>query len=103
MTKIDEGQVIKALADVNRLRILNSLAQKPKYISSLADDLGLDRTTVAYHLALLQSADLLESHYEILEEPHSKGKAAHVYSINARKLNEIKASPLLKIIQESLG
>jgi DNA-binding transcriptional ArsR family regulator len=102
MPKVGEAQVIKALADVNRLQILNSLAEKPKYISVLAKELRLDRTTVAYHLALLQSADLLESHYEILEEPRSKGKAAHVYSVNVRKLREILSSPLLKIIQENL-
>ena len=98
----DEAQVIKALADINRLKILNSLAERPQYISELAKSLDIDRTTIAYHLALLHSADLLESHYEILEEPRSKGKAAHVYSVNIRRIKDVLASPLFKVIQENL-
>lgn len=98
----DDAQVVRALADANRLRILNSLAKQPQYITELARTLKMDRTTVAYHLALLQSADLLESNYKILQEPRSKGKAAHVYSVNLRRLKEVLASPLFNIIQENL-
>ncbi len=102
MPKAPDDKVIRALADANRLQILNSLAKQPQYITELAKTLDLDRTTVAYHLALLQSADLLESHYKILEEPRSKGKAAHVYSVNLRRLKEVLSSPLFNVIQENL-
>lgn len=98
----DDPQVVRALADSNRLRILNSLSEQPQYITELARTLEMDRTTIAYHLALLQSADLLESHYKILEEPRSKGKAAHVYSVNQRRLKEVLSSPLFKVLQENL-
>ena len=102
MPKAEDAQVLKALGDMTRLRILGSLNEKPNYISALAAELDLDRTTVAYHLALLQSAGLLESHYEILEEPKSKGKAAHVYSVNMHRLREVLALPTMRIIRENV-
>lgn len=97
-----EGQPLKAFADMKRIEILDSLLDKPKYISELADALKMDRTSVAYHLGVLESADLLQSHYEILEEPRSKGKAARVYSVNIDKLRKILNTSPFKDLQEKL-
>ena len=86
----DKGRLVRALIDtgMNRKRVLKALSDKPSYISQLASALGMDRSTVSYHLAVMESVGLLNSHYEILRTPHSVGKAARVYSVNKAKLKE---------------
>jgi len=94
----DKWRLIRALADKHRKQLVDALLKKPQYISQLADTVKLDRSTVSYNLAVLESAKLLESHYEILQTARSKGKAARVYSVNRAKLKE--ALDLIKSLQD---
>ena len=86
----DKGRLVRALIDtsMSRVHLVKALLDKPKYISQLAGALGMDRSTVSYHLAVMESVGLLDSHYEILQPPRSVGKAARVYSVNKAKLKE---------------
>jgi DNA-binding transcriptional ArsR family regulator len=71
-----------ALVHENRLKIIDSLLQKPQHVSALADEVGVDRATLCYHLNLLEKVGLVESEYVILEPPHSRGRAGRVYRVN---------------------
>lgn len=52
-------EVMKSLADTSRLRILNSLMDKPQYVEELAHRLNLAASTVSFHLKKLESAGLI--------------------------------------------
>ncbi len=51
----------RALADVNRLRIVRRLAEAPATVSELIDHVGLSQPLVSHHLRRLREAGLVES------------------------------------------
>ncbi|GAK52341.1 transcriptional regulator, ArsR family [Candidatus Moduliflexus flocculans] len=51
--------IIKALADSSRLRILDALLEKPRYVEELAECLHLAVSTVSFHLKKLEQANLV--------------------------------------------
>jgi DNA-binding transcriptional ArsR family regulator len=51
----------KALADVNRLRIVRRLAEAPATVTELIDHVGLSQPLVSHHLRRLREAGLVES------------------------------------------
>ncbi len=51
----------KALADVNRLRIVRRLAQGEATVSELIDHIGLSQPLVSWHLGKLRLAGLVET------------------------------------------
>lgn len=51
--------VHKALADVNRLRIVQRLAQGDASVSELIDRVGLSQPLVSWHIGRLRSAGLV--------------------------------------------
>jgi len=53
--------VHKALADVNRLRIVRRLAESEASVSELIDHVGLSQPLVSWHLARLRLAGLVET------------------------------------------
>lgn len=53
--------VHKALADVNRLRIVQRLAQGEATVSELIDRIGLSQPLVSWHLGRLRSAGLVQT------------------------------------------
>jgi ArsR family transcriptional regulator len=59
---VDLERLFKALADRNRVRILNLLvsAGEAVCVCALTPTLGLSQATVSYHLKLLVDAGLLE-------------------------------------------
>jgi len=71
-----------------RYKIIKRLLHKSTYISDLEKNLKINRSTICYHLNILEEAGLLKSEYEILLAPRSMGKAARKYTINLDKLNE---------------
>ena len=54
-------RVLKAMADATRLRILELLAERPRYVQELADVLDVRHPTVVHHLAQLGQAGLVTS------------------------------------------
>ncbi len=55
----DSVSVLKALADVSRLAIVNSLTEKPQYVEELSERLGLAASTVSFHLKKLEAAGVV--------------------------------------------
>jgi len=53
--------VHKALADVNRLRIVRRLAQGEASVSELIEQVGLSQPLVSWHLGRLRIAGLIET------------------------------------------
>jgi hypothetical protein len=51
-------EIMKSLADVSRVRVLNALLQKPQYVEELANRLDLAVSTVSFHLKKLESVGL---------------------------------------------
>lgn len=53
------AHVCQALADPKRILILYALAEKPRYVSELADFLSLPQPTVSRHLKVLRERSLV--------------------------------------------
>jgi DNA-binding transcriptional ArsR family regulator len=51
----------KALADVNRLRIVRCLATKPHSVTDLIDQIGLSQPLVSHHLKRLRDAGIVST------------------------------------------
>ena len=84
------GAELSAVIETKTLGLLMSLVEEPKYISQLADDTGLDRSTTSHHLRKLEEEGLVSSEYRIIERPKSPGGvAARFYTVNPEKLNEL--------------
>jgi len=66
-------EIMKSLADTSRLRVLNSLMDKPQYVEELAARLDLAPSTVSFHLKKLESAGLISA---------TKEQYYIIYSIN---------------------
>ncbi|WP_408958411.1 ArsR/SmtB family transcription factor [Natrinema sp. 74] len=54
--------LIDALGNGNRLEILRELSRGPRYVSELAETVGMDGKTAVYHLSTLESEGLV-THY----------------------------------------
>lgn len=52
-------EIIKSLADSSRLRIINSLEEKPLCVEELAERLNLAASTTSFHLKKLEKANLV--------------------------------------------
>lgn len=55
------AELFKALADATRLKILHLLAEQPKCVGDLEDNLGLSQSHVSHHLKVLKTAGLVEA------------------------------------------
>jgi ArsR family transcriptional regulator len=53
--------VCSALGDPTRLQILYTLAQAPRRVSALAEDLNTPQPTISRHLAILRQRSLVNS------------------------------------------
>ena len=51
----------KALADVNRLRIVRRLAEGPATVGELIDTVGLSQPLVSWHISRLKAAGVVEA------------------------------------------
>lgn len=56
----DAGDAFEALGDPQRRTILALLAERPRAVGELADELPVTRPAVSHHLRLLKSAGLVE-------------------------------------------
>jgi predicted transcriptional regulator len=85
----------------SRIKILEFLKKNPKtHVSEIAEKMGMDRSTLAYHLGLLERMSLVKSTYVILKQPNSMGKAGRVYCINddeVKKVSETVTKNLLEL------
>ena len=54
------AEVLKTLSNPRRLEILHLLADGPREVSRLAEELGISQPNVSQHLALLRSAGMAD-------------------------------------------
>lgn len=73
----------KALSDERRLRILRRLSEGPASLDELTEMLGLSKSTVHHHIALLRGAGLIRVH--ISEEKTSAKKS---FSLREQSLTD---------------
>lgn len=58
------ANVCQALADPKRILILYALAERPRHVTNLAQDLNLPQPTVSRHLRILHQQSLVETERE---------------------------------------
>ena len=86
----DEIRLIRAVTQAERNKMIHHLQKGRKNISELARLVNLDRTTVSYHLGVLEYTKVVKSNYKMLQVPHSKGKIGRYYTINKPRLKQAK-------------
>ncbi|RLB59988.1 MAG: ArsR family transcriptional regulator [Deltaproteobacteria bacterium] len=59
-----QARVLKALANESRLKIVDRLSRGECSVGELTDLVGLDRSTVSKHLAVLRSHGIVEDRRE---------------------------------------
>ena len=88
-------EIIKSLADTSRLRVLNSLMQKPQYVEELANRLNLAVSTISFHLKKLEKAGLIKK---------QKEQYYVIYSLNdelfSKSLRELTSFENIEIFSE---
>jgi len=88
MGESDKAKLRHSLLNESRVSIISNLLEKKQNISDLDKKLPIDRSTICYHLSILEGVGILESNYVILEAPQSRGRAGRVYSINSDRLKD---------------
>jgi DNA-binding transcriptional ArsR family regulator len=73
----DLVEILAALANPLRLRIVAKLAGGRDYVSHLARDIGVSRPLLHMHLRRLEAAGLIVGHLELSED----GKAMRYYEV----------------------
>jgi len=76
------AEVLTALADPTRRRILEALRKRPRTVTQLATDQPVSRPAVSQHLKLLKSARLVLDHAE---------GTRRIYRVNPDGLAELRA------------
>ncbi len=92
MSDVDKSKLRHSVLNDSRVSIISHLSTKAQNISDLDKQLPIDRSTICYHLNILEDVGILKSDYIILEAPQSKGRAGRVYSINHDRLLEAIAA-----------
>jgi ArsR family transcriptional regulator len=84
----DLVEMLAALANPIRLRIMARLARGRDYVSHLAREIGVSRPLVHMHLQRLEAAGLIVGHLELSED----GKAMKFYQVADLDLHLTAAS-----------
>jgi ArsR family transcriptional regulator len=56
-----QAEVLKTLSNPRRLEIIHLLANGPREVSRLAEEMGISQPNVSQHLALMRSAGVVEA------------------------------------------
>jgi ArsR family transcriptional regulator len=73
--------ILKALADKNRLKIINFIKDKPKCVCEIYPFLGITQNLTSHHLSALKNANLIKS----------EKKGRHIYySLNKKTFYNIR-------------
>jgi len=77
--RMDVSEVLKALADPNRLRILNLLYEKTLCVCDLEAILDLNQSNLSRHLARLRSAGIVTAQKKALFTYYSRAPLPEPY------------------------
>lgn len=80
---------LKALADPDRLMIVNSLLRGDKSVSALADELNVGIDKISHHLGVLRAANFVQS--------RKQGRFV-IYSLTPEVANVVAADDAVKTI-----
>jgi DNA-binding transcriptional ArsR family regulator len=81
------ARVCSGLADPTRVMILYALAEEPRYVGELTEELGLPQPTVSRHLKILRDRSLVKS---------ERSGASVFYSLTDKRV--IEALDLLRAV-----
>ena len=83
-----------------RRKIINLLKEsgKPLFINEIADKTKIERRLVSYHLSTLEDNGFAKSEFQVIEPPHSKGKAGRFYRLTDKVDTSMKA--LVELLQK---
>ncbi len=84
MDIVQSVNIVKSLSDISRLRILNSLLERPSYVEELSHRINLAPSTVSFHLRKLERAGLVvqkKEQYYIIYRVNNK-----LFDLNLRNL-----------------
>ncbi len=56
-----QAEVLKTLASPRRLEIIHCLAEGPREVSRLAEEIGISQPNVSQHLAVMRAAGVVEA------------------------------------------
>jgi predicted transcriptional regulator len=82
----NRGMLVDVIMSEARREIILSLVNKPKHISDLSRELKKDRSTIAYHLDLLEKAEIITNKYELIKDIASTGKIGNYFYVNPEML-----------------
>lgn len=79
MNEVDVALICKALADSNRVKILEMITDNEKYACNILDNLDISQSTLSYHMKILSESGLVKtrrdgkwSHYSLDEEVYKE-------------------------------
>lgn len=72
------ASTLKALGHVSRLKILATLTEGEKYLSQIAEEVGISRALAKVHLKKLREAGLVETRVMLLED---EARALRFYTL----------------------
>jgi DNA-binding transcriptional ArsR family regulator len=93
-----QADVLKTLSNPRRLEIMHLLADGPREVSRLAEEMGISQPNVSQHLALMRSAGLVEAEREgrevryRLSDPDIIVACETMRGVLARRLSRISAA-----------
>ena len=73
---------LQVASQPTRLKILNSLTKRKMYASNLAQELGVERKVIAFHLNALEKAKLVKSEFGLTE--YRRPAAVKYFEITAK-------------------
>jgi len=91
-------EVLKTLANVHRLEIIHLLADGPREVSRLAEEMGISQPNVSQHLAVMRAGGIVEADREgrevryRLSDPEIIVACEMMRGVLARRLARISAA-----------
>jgi ArsR family transcriptional regulator, virulence genes transcriptional regulator len=93
-----QAEVLKTLSNPRRLEIIHLLAEGPREVSRLAEEMGISQPNVSQHLALMRSAGVVEAERDgrevryRLSDPEIIAACETMRGVLIRRLSRISAA-----------
>ncbi len=93
-----QAEVLKTLSNPRRLEIIHLLAEGPREVSRLAEEIGISQPNVSQHLALMRSAGVVEAERDgrevryRLSDPEIIAACETMRGVLIRRLSRISAA-----------
>ena len=104
-----QADILKILSNPKRLELIHLLAEGPREVGRLADELGISQPNVSQHLALMRSAGLVDAERDgrevryRLSDPEIIVACETMRGVLLRRLSRISAAARDATAEESAG